>query len=366
MISYTDPIFNMMVVLLLAVVYVYPVFCKRGLVYRHVADARLNFWFFLIVVTLFCTFSFSTGDFFNYEKGFRMIVRTGRSGHFEGVYVWLVNHITHTYLVWRLIIWGSTTYVTLIAFRRLSIPAVPAYAAITVFFLSTLYVMRGNLGVAIMFYGLTLLFVPFHGKKHLSYVLGVLLIGVSYFFHKSMILSLVLLLVALIDIDRRKIRWSIYLFPVAVVVMRYLLQYMGDNGLESMDERISSYSRSYANAQQFVANTNGLIAYFFTYGAAFYTIYYAYKVKLVEQLPRHIRFFYNYWYIWVYMAAACYFQEIGGWYFSRFMYMSTLPWAVFMAYIYARFPNSKSIKVITAWEMLGVLYLIAHSIYKHI
>lgn len=365
MIPQTYPIFNLAVILLLAAIYVYPIFFKRGLKYRQYADSRLNFWFFFIVVTLFCTFAFSNGDFINYAMGFKTMVRTGESSHFEKVYVWLVNHITQIYIAWRMIIWGGATYITLLAFKRLGLKSIPSYAALTVCYLTTLYIMRGNLGVAVMLYGLTLLINPLKGKLHLSYVLGVALMLISYFFHKSMILSLALLVPALmVDFDRRKILLCILLYPVAYFVIGYLLEYMGSNGLDGADAQISSYSRHYAQTKQFVANANGLFGYLVTFGASFYTVYFAYKVNLVTKLPKGIKLFFNYWFLWVYMAAVCYPQAIGGWYFSRFMFMSNLPWAVFLAYVYGYYYNTKQLRILTIWAMMGALYPIMMAVYK--
>jgi len=265
-----------------------------------------------------------------------------------------------------MIIWGAATYITLLSFKRLALPEIPSYAAITVCYLTTLYIMRGNLGVAVMFYGLTLCMVPIRGKRHLSYVLGALLMFLSYYFHKSMILSFALLVPAMmVNFDRKKILWSLLLYPVAYFVMGYLLEYLGEYGLEGVDAKISTYSQHYSQVKHFETNANGRIAEFFTYGAPLFTIYYAYKTNLVMALPSKIRLFFNYWYVWIYVAVVCYPQAIGGWYFSRFMYMSNLPWAVFMAYIYARYPNSKKIRILTVWALIGAIYPILYAVYKH-
>lgn len=362
--SFSHPILNLIIMLLLGGVYVYPIFNKRGLIYRQHADSRLNFWFFLVLVSLFCTFSFSNGDFYNYQGAFLRTVRYGKSGHMEFVYDWLINHITHSYLVWRLIVWSIATYFTILSFKRLGLSSIPAYASLTLFYVTTLYIMRGNLGVAIMLYGLTFLLNPPKGKIGGATVLGLLLILVSYCFHKSMILSVALLFLANLNFTRTRIRWSLYLFPVSVIAMRYFLDYMVDNGLGADDE-LSIYAKHYAGVQQFISNANGWIANFFCYGPVYYTIYYTYRHNLLEKFPKPIKFFYNYWYVWVYIASVCAFQDVGGWYFSRFMYMSNMPWAVFMAYLYANTPNSKQMKLLTLWAYIGAVYPVLYSVYKY-
>lgn len=362
--SFINPIFNLIILLLLFWVYVCPVLSKQGTIYRQTVDSRLNFWFFLIITTAFCTFAFSNGDFFNYQKGFKVMVRTGSSSHEEPVYVWLVNNVTQTYIVWRLIIWGTATYFTVLALKRFNLPPIPLYAALTVCYLTSLYIMRGNLGVAIMLYGLSFILIPLKRGRIISYILGITLFIGSYFFHKSMILSMGFLLPAiLVNFDKKKIFWCVIFYPIAFLLIKYLLEFMADNGLAG-DDQLSASSKFYAETKRFDANLGGILNTVVTFGAQFYTVYYAYKIDLVRKVPKYIRIFYNYWFVWVYLAALCYFQELGGWYFSRFMYMSNLPWTIFLAYIYAHFPNSREVKCVTIWGFLGSLYPVLYAIYK--
>lgn len=361
----TYPIFNLAICIVLIFVYVTPFYLKKGLAYRQYADNRLNFWFFLLICGVFCTFAFSNGDYINYHGGYVQMMRAGNSSHFEDIYVWLAMNFAKTYHLWRAIIWGLATYLTLLSFKRLSIPAMPAYAAITVFYLTTLYIMRGNLGVGFMVYGLSFLFQPISDRsKQFSILLGIFLIGISYFFHKSMLISIGLLFPALITMNRKRLSISFWLFPVAIIATRFLLEYMQANGLGEDDTQMSSYAKHYAETKQFVANTNGLIAYFFQYGAPYCFLIYVFKKNITSLMPPRIAFFFNYWYWWVYMASACAFQEIGGWYYSRFMYMSNLPLAIVMGYIYYKMPSTRWIKIITIWGVLGFLYPVLYSVYK--
>ena len=359
------PIFNLLLYILLIGVYIYPIYFKRRIVPHAKADAKLNFVFFFIAVTLFCTFGFPGDDFAGYANVFNSILRTGKNSHFEPVYVWLINNVTPIYYVWRFIVWGGATLLLLMGFRRLGLQSVSSYAAITVFYLTTLYFMRGNLGVSIMFYGLTFLLVPYRKIKGVGYFLGVLIICCSYFFHKSMLISLALLVPAFfITFNRKVMLCSWVLFPLAVYGISYALDYMMKNGLGASDMLISRYSQHYASTAHFEANWNGILFNTFQYGASFFTIYAVYRYNLATKLPYAMKFFFNYWYIWVYIALACNFQEIGGWYFPRFMYMSNLPWAVFMAYLYQSSKNTKYIRIITLWAAVGSLYMLCYSIYK--
>lgn len=360
------PIFNLLICILLVFIYVTPFYYKQGLVYRQYVDERLNFWFFLFICIVFCTFSFTTGDYFLYYDEYVKIMWRGGSKHFEDVYVWLATNYADTYHLWRAIIWGTASYLTILTFKRLGIPAMPAYAAITLFYLYTLCFMRGNLGVGIMVYGLSFLFKPLNVRsKHISIALGIALMCISYYFHKSMLLSIGLLIPALFNWNRKRLSVSFWLFPIAVMLIRIFLEYMEIHGIGNEDEQLSKSAQVYAATKRFELNAFGIFANIITYGSSYCFLVYAYKNRIMEQLPKPIRFFFNYWYVWVYIASACRFQDIGGWYFSRFMYMSNLPLAIVMGYIYYKYPSTRWIKVITIWALLGFLYPELYGVYKN-
>ena len=161
------PIFNLLVYLMLCAIYVLPIYKQKGIGCRQRMSTGFHFRFFFIICTLFCVFAFSNGDFYNYYIVFKSAVISNDSGHFEEPYTWIITHCTHDYLLWRFIIWGGATFVTLWAIKRMNIACIPACAAFTLFYLTTLYVMRGKLGAGIMLLGLTYIFWP---RRHLRII----------------------------------------------------------------------------------------------------------------------------------------------------------------------------------------------------
>lgn len=358
------PIFNLLTYLLLCAIYVLPLYKRKDISYHQRLSIGIHYKFFFIICTLFCVFAFSSGDFYGYYILFRKTVITHHSSHLEDVYIWLINNVTSVYITWRLIIWGGATILTLWSFRRYHMDAIPVFASITLFYITTLYIMRGNLGVSIMFLGITFLFSPKRSVKYIDILIGLFLIIVSYYFHKSMLLSLALLIPSLYRLSKKTITFSLCLFPVAVILMKGILAYLGENGLEGTDETISNSAANYSTTEMFQANTMGMVRNFFVYFPSYLILIYAYRSNLMQKLPYKIRFFFNYWYIWIYIASVCAFQDVGGWYYSRFMYMSNLPLAVFMAYVFQHTKYSKTIKVIIFFSFLSGLYTLAYAYYQ--
>lgn len=247
----------------------------------------------------------------------------------------------------------------------MNIACIPACAAFTLFYLTTLYVMRGNLGAGIMLLGLTYIFWPRRHLRIIDLVLGLVLIGCSYYFHKSMLLSLALLVPAFFRLSKKTITISFCLFPVAVGIMKVVLAQIGSNGIDGVDETISNSALRYSNVEAFTFNAFGIFRNIVVYLAPYLILIYAYHTNLMDKLPYRIRFFFNYWYIWVYIASVCAFQDVGGWYYSRFMYMSNLPLMVFMGYVFQNFQKTKILKTIILASAAGSLYVLAYAFYVY-
>lgn len=358
------PSFNLILYLVLSAFYVYPVFIGQKIKYSPISYRSGSFWSFTILVILFCVFAFSSGDYIHYYKLIENIIALGIGIHLEDAYVWILMNVSKNYWAWRLIVWGSATIILLIAFKRLKLRALTSYASIIIFYLITLYCMRGNLGTSIMLLGLTYLMPGINKNKWSSLFVGSLLLISSFYFHKSMLLSLVLLIPSIFNLTRRTLRISFYVFPFAVTAIRIALHYISENGLEGLSQQTSDSATLYANVDTFEYTANGILNLIVQYFAPYLVLVYAYTNNLMNRLPRYIRFFFNYWYVWLYLATVCAFQETGGWFYSRFMYMSNLPLAVFMAYVLAYFPRSKMQKWIIFMGLLGCLYNLAYACYK--
>ena len=359
------PIFNLIVYLYLSVYCVYPIYRKKGEYYRRKSFDWANFGFFFIIVSFFCVFAFSNGDFYNYYEVFRNTIKYGED-HFEEVYVWIIKNITGSYLLWRFIVWGSSVFLMLLTLKRLSLKEFPSFAAVTLYYLLTLYIMRGNLGISILFYGISFLLKPVAHSRMSSYLLGALLIIISYSFHKSMLLSLALLPMGLINFNKTTLRISFLIFPIVVSIVRAALELMAIDGLADIvnNNKLSRYAEIYANQEAFSYNIMGVIRNIFIYAAPYIILIRAYRKNYMDTMPRYIRFFFNYWYVWVYIASACAFQELGGWYYSRFMYMSNYPLCIVMAYLFSVEKSNRFMRFIILLTLLGGMYDLSYSIYK--
>lgn len=349
-------ILNIAIFMLLSAVYVTKSYNGTG---RY---KKGNGILFFTLITIFSVYGFTNADYFGYKSTFDKIVLTGRQIHIEDIYYWLITDITTCYSIWRFIIWGSAAIILLMTFKRLNLTNSASFGAITLFYLTTFYIMRGSLGVSIMAYGMTFLLKPVSSKM-LSYLTGILLIICSYFFHRSMLLSIALIPLAFFKLKKSYLLISLSLIPVLIAIISTFLNYLMDNQLSSENKDFSASATHYASVGMFEINVFGYIRNLFVYTPTYIALYVV-MTKLYQSFPKYIRFFANYWYILVYIAVICSFQSTGGWFFSRFMYMSNLPFAIVMAYVFTNYKISNAIKTIIILGFIGNMYILLYSLYQ--
>lgn len=361
-------IFNILLFIFLSYIYVIPVYYKQNKLYRQKYSNEIIWTGLFIFVTLFCVFAYTSADFYHYRNLIGKMTITHKNKHFETIYYWLLCNINFTYFVWRFIVWGLATFLMIQSLKRLAIPARYSCCAVVLFYLTTIYVFRGSLGIAIMFYGITLLFNPIKTNHLFSYLLGLILIVISYYFHRSMPLLFALIPLSFIKPNKKIIILSILLFPVMVFVTGYILEYIILNGVNGMSDDFSNKAISYSKTDIFEINIKGYIRKLFIYGPVYLSLFYVTKKTVFEKnvMPLRIRFFYMFWYLMVYVATVCNFQSTGGWFFPRFMYMSNFPFAVVMAYIFDKYPINRFIKFIIIIGFLGCMYDLSYSMYSQI
>ena len=103
-------LFNLLILMILF-------FSCRGLFRCTKEKKRISRSLFIVLITIFCLFSFWGGDWFHYQYGFEHVAEIT---HMEPVYLWLYTH-SHSYLLFRIIVWGSAVFLLLRAFKRLQI-----------------------------------------------------------------------------------------------------------------------------------------------------------------------------------------------------------------------------------------------------
>lgn len=360
-------LFNIFLFILM--LYTFPTVYRQGGEYNRTYSEVFDYILIGSLMILYCTFGYADNDFYHYEWLFRQIDSVGLNKHFEPIYFWVKTYIANGYLAWRFVVWGSATTIILATIRRLELDIKVANCFLALMYVITLSVMRGNLGIAIMFFGFSFIVKPTIHKSS-SYLFGVVLIGVSYFFHRSMLAAMAMLLITPLRLRKSFIIASLIIFPFLVQVVNELLMYIIAGNLQTFGEemQIGSKMTSYAKADMSVTNFNGMIARFIYYIPIVTALAYMTKKVVFEniELPRYIYVFYVYWYVMVYVAFLFYFQEASVWLFTRFMMMAYLPMVIVLSYNYLNEEQTMTKRLIMVLALLACMFKLSYTFYTRL
>lgn len=171
----------------------------------------------LICLVVFCLYNKTEGDYFHYKELLTETLSTKYpDNHLEWPYLTLIRYIGNNYFLFRLCIWGSGI---LIIYRLLKINNLAndwGLFCITLIPLISIAYVRACVGIGLFYLGYTYLL-----KRNFKYIiLGICLIIVSTFFHKSIILLLLIgLIIPVVKISQKTLLILIILFPIAVKLL---------------------------------------------------------------------------------------------------------------------------------------------------
>ena len=199
-----------------------------------------------LLIVVFCVFSFFAGDWFHYQ----LLMPTISNDFSEPIYYYFAIFVKRNYLLFRLAVWGMATCFLYNTSKRLRINQNIVSFVFIWFFLPTFCYARASLAMASYFLGLSLLL--WKNKKQSSLfqnVFGVMLIALSYVFHRSFLPIIILTPFAFIKLNTRRTLVLLLLLPVFVNVIFSILGLASEGLLLDNDEleSFSSSAQAYAN-----------------------------------------------------------------------------------------------------------------------
>lgn len=175
--------------LFFVVILLYAVFNKNNTKGR-------NIFYPHILILIFCVFAFWSQDYYGYIESLKLIdfrfPNAEQRTHLEPLYVWIGSFVDGNYTLFRLCIWGVSYILFLKTLQNLDIKSRQAIALFIVYFLLIFSYARVSLGMASLFYGVSLLIN--NGKwRVLKMCIGLAMLLLAYNAHKSMFIAIVLL-----------------------------------------------------------------------------------------------------------------------------------------------------------------------------
>lgn len=210
---------------------------------------------------VFCLFSFWGADWFGYLSYFQW----AKSGFIEQVpmesfYLWLIDEVCTNYMQFRVIVWGLALGLFIFTIKRLRLNI-----GIALFFFCSIYLIyfsyaRASLAMSLIFAGYSLLW-EHNGKIVLRHsVIGFLLIGLSFFCHKSAVLGIAAVAMALVvkKWGRNGVILVLLSFPLLVLAMQFFLQDMFTTIVSDEESTLGQYAQAGANYMEGKSGFSGI------------------------------------------------------------------------------------------------------------
>lgn len=223
-------------------------YTRPAFVLGYLSSVRIKVTIALCFV--FCLFSFWGADWFGYLAYFKW-VKGGGIEHvpMESFYLWLIDEVCTNYLQFRVIVWGLALTLFIFTLRRLKLNM-----GLALFFFCSIYLIyfsyaRASLAMSLLFAGYSLLW-EHNGKTVLRHrAIGLLLIGLAFFCHKSSALGIAAIIGAIIvnKWGRNGVIYVLLSFPLLVLAMQFFLQDIFGTIASDEESTLGQYAQVGAN-----------------------------------------------------------------------------------------------------------------------
>lgn len=322
--------------------------------------------FVFVCLICFALFAVYDTDYFHY-MGIYMSRWVDRS-NFEDIYKWLIEQVPDCYLCFRLIIWGTAS-IFLFSIARYS----HVGTGVVLFFFIAMSINifaygRVSLAMSMVFLGMTLLM---QERKNLFVrILGLTLLVCAYFFHKSALfgIAVVLASIMLSNIGRRPLIFALVCFPVAAFGVRYLIDYVSMQGAGDDSLIDINSAQGYMGAEAGITGIGSLLRKILV-RTPYYIIAYLFVTSVLSRRnqtwPPMVKSFGLAAFLATATASLFLFNfgvntDI---IYYRFLYFSIIPNSVFIAYCHSVAYKPRLVRIALMLGILGVLYSLAYSYY---
>lgn len=205
-------------------------------------------WFLIL---FFCIYSFWEVDFYGLAQFF-----FGVEDFKEPAYEYVRIISFGTYPLFRLYIWGCSLFFISKIIRLYTLPQNMFIYIFLIFFLLTFSYARASLAMSIYFYGFSKLLYA-NKRNYRQIFIGIFFILASFFFHRSMLVIIVLTPFAFLQYNKKRliILFGITLF-MSTVILSYLTNYIENitisgGTFENFEQSSVSYVVNIGEAEEY-------------------------------------------------------------------------------------------------------------------
>lgn len=338
---------------------------------RNEIKKKITFFFHLLIIN--SVFAFWAYDTYNsWEEFIEVNLRGGEIFGYEGVYNWLAAACENNYFLWRAFIWIPACLFMYYTGKRLDLLSRNFLVAMALF-ASFQAFTRGMLGHTMMLFGVVLFFCNKNNK--FIKLIGLLLVCVSYFFHKSMYVNIIFAILALFPFKKKSIIISLIVFPFLTGIATYLIDGIASGVIDiNFGEGVGGVgdkSANYAAAEKMSINVYGVIGQIIRFLPEYLTLCYltnrvvfkGYFVGIKNE--KVFVYLFRLTYVIIYIASLFYFVETSSWIYERFKYMGFFPLPFVLAKVWSLEPHSNRwIKCIILLQIFSLLFTYVFRIYN--
>lgn len=321
---------------------------------------------FFIFYSLCLIFAFDSEDFYSYAQAFyfqRQYVNVEYMG-WESIFNWFAN-ITDNYVLWRATIWGLAVLITCWTAVILKLNNRGFLLAVALFGFGLDVYTRGIIGHTMLVLGAIL----FIDKKSntLMKIIGLAIVCVSYYFHKSMYVNIIFAVLALFPFGKKTIVASLIAFPFLTTIATYLIDGIASGQLDiALGEGVGGVedrSTLYASSERMELNFYGQIAKIIQIVPEYLTLFYLYYKVIVQKIfdkdnkEKVYTYLFRLTYVAIYIASLFYFVETSSWIYERFKYMGFFPLVFVLGAVWNKEKySSKWLKLIILLQLFWIFF----------
>lgn len=277
--------------------------------------------------------------------------------HYEDFFIWLYE-TTNNYLVWRIVVYGSSTILLFITIKSLNLNG--QFAAF-VFVITQMFMfgaLRNMLGLMLMFLGVVLLFKPAtKSQKIFLIILSAVMLYYCTFLHKSMTMYVLMLVPALYPFGKKLTRISLFAFPILYGSIFFLSNYFIMTFLPEMADSAIYYTDT-ERETTFMKTLNEVLKH----GAYVYLLYIILKYQSSDKFktPLVIKFLTRYAFILMYIGFLFWGQANGGWLYERLVWTGEISLMFVIMWFFYIYPRTIGVKIAFGILIYQILYLMLY------
>ncbi|MBR5562767.1 MAG: EpsG family protein [Bacteroidales bacterium] len=315
---------------------------------------------FFILVVLFSTFGYITGDYFHYQEIFDSYSIGYSLGHVEPIYIKIAKYVDGNYSLWRFIVWTAATLLYILTMRKLKVnPAVASlcFALFPMFYFCS---HRQSLAFSIVFLAIVMLMES--DKKRIPKIIAIGLFVLSLYFHRSMLIYIFIFLIAFIPLNRNAYIVILCLFPV-------IYHYIGDilGYLMNMSFLSDDLAEGYMKSDLVSATLWGKISGFLTQLPIYLLLIYAIvKTKIQKKIhvPKVAIVFLQMSFWQMYISHLFMGQDMSSFLAPRFREDSLMTLGIFYTLYLTKYKLNRPVRFFFWYLFVSNIFLYSYALYK--